>query len=490
MLTGQRHRLHPARPGHAARRLVELPRRLDLRRRGRGLAALEVPDPLPRPAHLQPVELRPRALLPGARQQPDRAAPVLVGPDCRRGSCSCSAIDRRRRARRSSRALNLLARRGALLGHVRGRHRRAGAERSRDERELASRAGLGRLLLAGADPLARGLHLPLVHDHRPEDGARRAASPGASTPSASGCSSALLIAPQTTEFGAKVALLGSLTIVCAARPILILLGEATAARSAAGSARASRSSAAPARGAPRRDRRGRAGGGRALRGRARARRHARPAQRRGGQLGSAGAAVANVTVSAKPGVAPIDLATGRRIARDAVADLDVAAAALRSRDARRAAVGASGAWLAAAADADPRRGRRLGRRADLSRRARAHLARAGRRTGAADGRRDARGNGRALDLLGRLAGEPSGRHAVQAVVRARARGQQVRDRRPTAAARPRRPPSARAGRLVRPCSKGTAAFAGVQLTDVAAKVGLALPPGRVPLRDVRRTRRR
>ena len=39
-----------------------------------------------------------------------------------------------------------------------------------------------------------------------------------------GLLSALLIAPQTTEFGAKVALLGSLTIVCAARPILILLG--------------------------------------------------------------------------------------------------------------------------------------------------------------------------------------------------------------------------------------------------------------------------
>ena len=39
------------------------------------------------------------------------------------------------------------------------------------------------------------------------------------------------------------------------------------------------------------------------------------------------------------------MATGRRIARDTVADLDVAAAALRSRDARRAAVGAGGAWL-------------------------------------------------------------------------------------------------------------------------------------------------
>ena len=45
-----------------------------------------------------------------------------------------------------------------------------------------------------------------------------------------GLLSALLIAPQTTEFGAKVALLGSLTLVCAGRPILILLGEATTAQ--------------------------------------------------------------------------------------------------------------------------------------------------------------------------------------------------------------------------------------------------------------------
>jgi hypothetical protein len=53
-----------------------------------------------------------------------------------------------------------------------------------------------------------------------------------------------------------------------------------------------------------------------------------------------------VTVSAKPGVVPIDLPTARRIARDAVADLSVAANALRRRDANRAAGGAGGAWLA------------------------------------------------------------------------------------------------------------------------------------------------
>ena len=57
-------------------------------------------------------------------------------------------------------------------------------------------------------------------------------APGApaSTRSASACSAALLIAPQTTEFQSKVALLGSLTIVCAARPLLILLRERLPAR--------------------------------------------------------------------------------------------------------------------------------------------------------------------------------------------------------------------------------------------------------------------
>ena len=45
------------------------------------------------------------------------------------------------------------------------------------------------------------------------------------TPSASACSRRLLIAPQITEFAIKVSLLGSLTIICAARPVVILLRE-------------------------------------------------------------------------------------------------------------------------------------------------------------------------------------------------------------------------------------------------------------------------
>ena len=45
-----------------------------------------------------------------------------------------------------------------------------------------------------------------------------------------GLLSTLLIAPQTTEFGAKVALLGSLTLVCAARPLLEWLLPADGSR--------------------------------------------------------------------------------------------------------------------------------------------------------------------------------------------------------------------------------------------------------------------
>ncbi len=53
-----------------------------------------------------------------------------------------------------------------------------------------------------------------------------------------GLLSVLLIAPQTTEFAAKVALLGTLTIVCAARPLILLAREAIARRRATGAAQA------------------------------------------------------------------------------------------------------------------------------------------------------------------------------------------------------------------------------------------------------------
>jgi hypothetical protein len=55
---------------------------------------------------------------------------------------------------------------------------------------------------------------------------------------------------------------------------------------------------------------------------------------------------AQVTVAASPGLAPVDATTARRIAAQLVADLDVAAEALRTRDRGRAGSAAGGAWLA------------------------------------------------------------------------------------------------------------------------------------------------
>ena len=141
----------------------------------------------------------------------------------------------------------------------------------------------------------------------------------------------LLIAPQTTEFGAKVALLGSLTLVCAARPLLEWLparrpfavgsrglGVATVLGLAvfvglldlAGlPARPSAASAA----AP---------------------------------LGDTGPLPA-VTVLHSPGLATqLDGGTARVVAADLLADLRARADALRLRDAGHASAGVSGSMLA------------------------------------------------------------------------------------------------------------------------------------------------
>ena len=148
----------------------------------------------------------------------------------------------------------------------------------------------------------------------------------------------LLIAPFTTEFAAKVAVLGALFVVCAARPLLVLLGST----GFVGSRRA---------------------------GLARAR--TRPALAALALLGAvsfvglvvaAGIPARPEAASATPepnatppevtfvnsnGVAPIDRRTARTIGRDVVADLHDEAEALRLRDRPRAAAGATGEWLAA-----------------------------------------------------------------------------------------------------------------------------------------------
>ena len=88
------------------------------------------------------------------------------------------------------------------------------ADGALDDRALASRADRGRALLVGAADLARGARLPLLHDHRPEDGAGRDGGRGCCTRSTIGLLATVLIAPMQTEYASKVALLGSLAIVC------------------------------------------------------------------------------------------------------------------------------------------------------------------------------------------------------------------------------------------------------------------------------------
>ena len=75
----KRRRLRPARAGHRARRLVEHERLVDLRRDVGDRAAVQVPHPHTRTAHLQPVELRARALFPAPGCGARGSARAVVG---------------------------------------------------------------------------------------------------------------------------------------------------------------------------------------------------------------------------------------------------------------------------------------------------------------------------------------------------------------------------------------------------------------------------
>ena len=150
----------------------------------------------------------------------------------------------------------------------------------------------------------------------------------------------LLIAPFTTEFATKVAVLGALFAVCAARPILILLSSTRAvalpARLSAG-AHPSR----PALGAL------------ALAGAlvfsglvVVAGFPARPETASATPGVNGPGALPEVTIVASGGVAPIGRRAGQWIARNVVADLRSEAAALRTRNLELAEAGATGEWLA------------------------------------------------------------------------------------------------------------------------------------------------
>ena len=147
------------------------------------------------------------------------------------------------------------------------------------------------------------------------------------TPCRSACSRPLLIAPWTTEFAAKLAVLGSLTLVCAARPLLLLLARRGLGRAigwspvrlgAAAGVAAGVVVAAGLLSAPASTARGPIAAGR----------------------------IPVVTVAATQGIAPIDDAMARLIAADLVADLRSGSESLRKRDRAAAKRGATGDWLA------------------------------------------------------------------------------------------------------------------------------------------------
>ena len=136
----------------------------------------------------------------------------------------------------------------------------------------------------------------------------------------------LLIAPWTSEFSAKLAVLGALTVVCAARPLLIVAAERTRLGRVTGWS--------PVR----------LGGAAAV---------ALALVVAAGLVSapdSAPAALATgrvpvVTTAATKGLAPIDRVTAKRIAGDLVLDLRSSSAALRARDRAAARTGATGEWL-------------------------------------------------------------------------------------------------------------------------------------------------
>jgi Na+-translocating ferredoxin:NAD+ oxidoreductase RnfD subunit len=143
----------------------------------------------------------------------------------------------------------------------------------------------------------------------------------------------VLIAPFTTEFATKVAILGSLFAACAIRGALVLVGSERLAtltawrprRRVIGAVALAGSIAyaglVVAAGIP-----------------------ARPAPT---TATDAGGPLPETVVASADGVAPIGAAAAETIARDILGDLRIEADALRRRDLERAADAASGAWLAA-----------------------------------------------------------------------------------------------------------------------------------------------
>jgi hypothetical protein len=142
---------------------------------------------------------------------------------------------------------------------------------------------------------------------------------------------ALLIAPWTSEFSAKLAVLGALAIVCSARPVLLVLRDRVRIARTRTLGRGARYAGLPIAAAA------------ACTALVLAGVPARPAAAVAAPLDQR--SIPSVSILRTKGLAPIDRAAGTRIASDLVVDLEHAAEALRTRDRERATKGATGAWL-------------------------------------------------------------------------------------------------------------------------------------------------
>ena len=167
----------PPRSQLAAGRSLDDPRVVRVRCRRRRLVADEVRHPLPRLAPVQPVEHRARRRLPLARQHAGRATGLLV---VTAGRADDRGVRRHPGRWRADHAPPRSPGSGDdLLGRARRRRRAGGPVRALHGRPVGIRAGVRVRLLASDRHLARGVDLPVLHAHRPEDGAARPGRPDA-----------------------------------------------------------------------------------------------------------------------------------------------------------------------------------------------------------------------------------------------------------------------------------------------------------------------
>ena len=298
----------------------------------------------------------------------------------------------------------------------------------------------------------------------------------------------VLIAPHTTEFGTKVAVLGALSLVCATRGALAARRlDAARAPSRVGAASDALVAAVALAGAL------------ALRRPRRRRRHPRAAGCPARVRRHSGQALPEVTIVDSQGVAAIDEPTARTIARDLVADLRFEAEALRSAETAIAPPTApSGEWLATLWQQIRDGIGRRARRPRVRRRADGAQPRARARPGPADGGRPARGHASVTTTANRADGRTATARAslraielrsARAVPRPGSRGERRR-RRPVVAADARRNHARRTSRPRSACDFRQGAFRFGMSSDTAGDDGRRALLARLRRRRLARPLRR